>query len=134
MHTARRIITVVFCGVLVIMAACGREQSARDVVPAPVGLRPDIVATNAFYYYDDVDAAWIFYRDTLGLETVVDYGFAKIMRLADSSYLTLVDAAQGMHSADEPKIVTLQLLTDELSRCTSSPAAASCRSRIVTQP
>ena len=28
--------------------------------------RPDIIATNAFYYYHDVEAAWIFYRDTLG--------------------------------------------------------------------
>jgi catechol 2,3-dioxygenase-like lactoylglutathione lyase family enzyme len=80
-----------------------------------VSNRPDIIATNAFYYYNDVEAAWIFYRDALGLETVIDYGFAKILRLADSSYLTLVDADEGMHSADEPKIVTLHLVTDELS-------------------
>ena len=78
--------------------------------------RPDIIATNAFYYYHDVEAAWIFYRDTLGLETVVDYGFAKILRLAESSYLTLVKADEGMHSADEPKNVTLHLITDEMNR------------------
>ena len=75
---------------------------------------PDIVATNAFFYYVDVDAAWEFYRDVLGLETVVDYGFAKIMRLATSSYITLVAAESGMHSAEEPKTVTLTLVTDEL--------------------
>jgi catechol 2,3-dioxygenase-like lactoylglutathione lyase family enzyme len=78
--------------------------------------KPDIIATNAFYYYDDVETAWTFYRDTLGLETVVDYGFAKILRLAESSYLTVVLAEEGMHSADEPKIVTLHLVTDELDR------------------
>ncbi len=78
--------------------------------------RPDIIATNAFYYYHDVEAAWNFYRDTLGLETVVDYGFAKILRLAESSYLTVVQADEGMHSADEPKIVTLHLVTDQLNR------------------
>lgn len=78
--------------------------------------RPDIIATNAFYYYHDVEAAWNFYRDALGLETVVDYGFAKILRLAESSYLTLVKADEGMHSADEPKNVTLHLVTDELNR------------------
>jgi len=78
--------------------------------------RPDIIATNAFYYYADVETAWAFYRDTLGLETVVDYGFAKIMRLADSSYLTLVQASEGMHTTDEPKTVTLNLVTDELNR------------------
>lgn len=75
---------------------------------------PDIIATNAFYYYADVDAAWTFYRDTLGLETVADYGFAKILRLADSSYLTLVQADSGMHSTEEPKTVTLNLITDHL--------------------
>jgi catechol 2,3-dioxygenase-like lactoylglutathione lyase family enzyme len=75
---------------------------------------PDIIATNAFYYYADVGAAWAFYRDTLGLETVADYGFAKIMRLADSSYLTLVQADSGMHSTEEPKTVTLNIITDQL--------------------
>jgi len=78
--------------------------------------RPDIIATNAFYYYADVDEAWAFYRDTLGFETVVDYGFAKIMRVASSSYLTLVRASDGMHSIDEPKTVVLNLVTDELTR------------------
>jgi len=77
---------------------------------------PAITATNAFYYYADVDSAWAFYRDTLGFETVIDYGFAKILRIADSSYLTLVQASEGMHTADEPKTVTLTLVTDELSR------------------
>ena len=55
--------------------------------------RPPLLAMNAFYYYDDVDRAWAFYTEILGLRTVVDYGFAKILRVAESSYLTLVDAA-----------------------------------------
>lgn len=93
---------------LTIMMACTADKKETP--------RPDIVATNAFYYYEDVEAAWAFYRDKLGFETVVDYGFAKIMRLADSSYLTLVRASEGMHSADEPKTVTLSLVTDELNR------------------
>ncbi len=75
---------------------------------------PPVLATNAFYYYDDVDAAWAFYTKTLGLRTVVDYGFAKILRVAESSYLTLVDAAEGMHSTDEPRTVTLAFVTEEV--------------------
>jgi hypothetical protein len=66
------------------MAACAGSSVKAQ--------RPDIIATNAFYYYADVDVAWEFYRDTLGFETVVDYGFAKIMRVASASYLTLVRA------------------------------------------
>jgi len=75
---------------------------------------PPIRATNAFYYYEDVEAAWSFYTEVLGFETVVDYGFAKILRVAPASYLTLVDEAEGMHSADEPKSVTLAIVTRQV--------------------
>ena len=75
---------------------------------------PTVQAGNAFYYYTDVEGAWAFYQDILGFETVADYGFAKIMRVASSSYLTLVDAEFGMHSIDEPKSVTLAMVTDQV--------------------
>jgi catechol 2,3-dioxygenase-like lactoylglutathione lyase family enzyme len=74
----------------------------------------DIVANNAFFYYADLDGAWRFYTDKLGLETVADYGFAKILQVAETSYLILVDATKGMHSAAEPKTVAMALVTDEL--------------------
>ncbi len=73
-----------------------------------------ILAANAFYYYRDLDAAWAFYAGTLGFSTVADYGFAKMLRLSPTSYLTLVDEARGMHSGDEPKSVTLALVTDQV--------------------
>ncbi len=73
-----------------------------------------VIATNAFFYYADLQAAWQFYGEVLGLETVADYGFAKIMRIAATSYLTLVDAEHGMHTADEPKTVAIALITDQL--------------------
>jgi predicted enzyme related to lactoylglutathione lyase len=76
--------------------------------------KPNLLASNAFYYYADVEGAWAFYRDVLGFETVADYGFAKILRLASSSYLTLVDAESGLHSVDEPKTVTLALVSDQV--------------------
>jgi catechol 2,3-dioxygenase-like lactoylglutathione lyase family enzyme len=74
----------------------------------------DIIANNAFFYYADLDRAWQFYTGKLGLETVADYGFAKILQVAETSFLILVDASKGMHSADEPKTVALALVTDEL--------------------
>ena len=88
------------------------EASPQETEADPV--RPTIDATNAFYYYADVEAAWRFYTEILGMQTVADYGFAKILRVAPTSYLTLVDAERGMHSADEPKTVTLALVTDEV--------------------
>ncbi len=98
----------------VLLSACGPNEPANKSIVSPNQAPPDIIATNAFYYYADVDVAWEFYSDTLGLETVVDYGFAKILRLADASYLTLVQADSGMHSTAEPKTVTLNLVTDTL--------------------
>jgi catechol 2,3-dioxygenase-like lactoylglutathione lyase family enzyme len=74
----------------------------------------DIIANNAFFYYADLDGAWRFYQVKLGLETVADYGFAKILQVAETSYLILVDATKGMHTAAEPKTVAMALVTDEL--------------------
>ena len=71
-------------------------------------------ASNLFLYYRDLDRATAFYRDTLGLELVADYDMARIFRVAEESYLILVDATKGMHTADEPKSVALALLTDQL--------------------
>jgi len=75
---------------------------------------PPIQGTNAFYYYADLDAAWSFYTGTLGFNTVADYGFAKILKVGPTSYLTLVDENRGMHSSTEPKSVTLAVITDEV--------------------
>lgn len=73
-----------------------------------------IRATNLFLYYRDLRRATAFYRDTLGLELLADYDMATIFRVAGDSYLILVDATKGMHTADEPKTVALALLTDDL--------------------
>ena len=101
------------------LAACPAPDSGENTVSAdapstPDAARPDIQALNAFYYYEDVEAAWDFYTNVLGFETVVDYGFAKILQVAPASYLTLVDAARGMHSASEPKSVTLAIVTRQV--------------------
>lgn len=74
----------------------------------------NILANCALYYYRDLAAATNFYQDTLGFELAEDYGFGKLFQVASTSYLMLVDASIGRHSADEPKTVTTALLTDEL--------------------
>lgn len=73
-----------------------------------------IQATNLFLYYKDLDKATKFYTETLGLELLSDYTMAKILRITSDSYLILVDATKGMHTADEPKTVALALLTNQL--------------------
>lgn len=74
----------------------------------------NILANCALYYYRDLARATKFYQETLGFALVEDYGFGKLFQVASTSYLMLVDAAVGRHSADEPKTVTTAFLTDEL--------------------
>jgi catechol 2,3-dioxygenase-like lactoylglutathione lyase family enzyme len=102
------------------LAAC--SQPIQEALPAeedPPVESPEsrnIIANNSFFYYSDLETAWSFYTDTLGFETVADYGFVKILRLARTSYITLVDADAGMDFADAPKTVALALVTDELDQ------------------
>ena len=110
-------LTLAAAGVLAACRQPAREAApAREVVPMESSEGRDIVANNSFFYYRDLEAAWRFYTETLGFETVADYGFAKILRLASTSYLTLVDADSGMVMADAPKTVALALVTDELDQ------------------
>lgn len=74
-----------------------------------------IQAGNVFLYYRDLERATRFYTQTLGLELVADYEMARTLRIAPHSFLILVDAEKGMHSAEEPKTVALALLTDQLA-------------------
>ncbi|MFN0181503.1 MAG: VOC family protein [Gemmatimonadales bacterium] len=73
-----------------------------------------IRASNLFLYYRDLDRATAFYQQTLGMELVADYQMARIFRMTEDSYLILVDATKGMHTADEPKSVAVALITDQL--------------------
>ncbi|MFV1988370.1 MAG: VOC family protein [Gemmatimonadota bacterium] len=101
---------------LAAVVACGQpawDDEVTDADPTTATSR-GIIANNAFFYYADVEAATDFYTETLGIRLAADYGFAKILQIAETSYLTLVDAEMGMHSVDEPKTVALALVTDQI--------------------
>ena len=95
---------------LVVLALVSASASTAEEDPMPA----DIIANNVFFYYDNLEEATGFYTETLGLELVTDYEFAKILRVADTSFLTLVSGESGMHSTEEPKAVAIALITDEL--------------------
>ena len=114
----------VVAGVLlsVLMVGCGQEQQSTPEPEAPQDETTAVdpmerfgtTASNVFFYYADLAEAERFYRDVLGLRVAADYGFAKILQIAPKSFLTLVDAAEGMHAADEPKTTAIALVTDQL--------------------
>ena len=94
---------------LLLAGACSGPPEAPATEPLP-----PILAQNAFLYYRDLDTAEAFYRETLALPLAADFGFAKMFRVAESAYLTLVDEDEGMHRADEPKTVAFALVTERL--------------------
>lgn len=73
-----------------------------------------IKANHIFFYYKDLGKAQRFYEETLGLERVLDYGFASIHRISATTYVGLVDEARGMHKPGEPKTVALSFVTEEI--------------------
>jgi predicted enzyme related to lactoylglutathione lyase len=95
--------------ILFLVASLGVDAFVRPSPDAP-GISGNLV----FFYYKDLAGAKKFYEDTLGLPLVLDYGFAVIYRISESSFVGLVDEKKGMHKTTEPKTVTLAFVTDEV--------------------
>lgn len=90
---------------------CERKVEERDMMSLE---DLNIQANLDFLYYKDLASAQDFYAKTLGLEMVLDYGFAKLFRISKTAYVGLVDERRGMHKASEPKTVTLSFVTEEI--------------------
>ena len=88
---------------------CKEKQEVEDKTE-DLGIQANMV----FFYYPDLVEAEQFYAEVLGFEKVLDYGFAKILRISRTSFIGLVDETKGMHNPDEPKTVTLSFVTDEI--------------------
>lgn len=86
-------------------AVPGKENSMAEL---------SIQANLVFFYYPDLDEAERFYTELLGFEKVLDYGFARICRISESTFIGLVEETKGMHDPTEPKTVTLSFVTDEI--------------------
>lgn len=95
------------------LALTGGAVAAQGRTPT----RPDSLLLEAnitFLYYRDVPRAQRFYEEILGLRLTVDQGYAKIYRVSRTSYVGLVDEAQGLHRASEAKPVTLSFVTRDV--------------------
>jgi lactoylglutathione lyase len=75
--------------------------------------RPEVRELITFFYYHDVDQAAKFYRDIMGFELVIDQGFAKIFRVANSAYVGVVDESKGAHRANPIKPVELTVIVSD---------------------
>jgi len=74
-----------------------------------------ILASNVSFYYKNLEKAKSFYTKILGLEIVEDNETSVVVKMADDSFLTLVDAKEGMPYSDKAKTVALALVTDQIA-------------------
>ncbi|MDH4072887.1 MAG: VOC family protein [Gammaproteobacteria bacterium] len=79
-------------------------------VPEGLGFK----ATVLWFYYKDMAGIQRFYEDVLGLEMIVDQGWAKIYTAGPTGYFGLVDEQRGMHRYTEQKAVTMSFFTADI--------------------
>ncbi len=95
-----------------LLVPCALTAQSAPSRPASLGLQANIT----FLYYRDIPRAQRFYEDVLGLTLTVDQGYSKIYRVSATSYVGLVDQAQGLHRASPQKPVTLSFVTAEVDQ------------------
>ena len=111
---------ILMLGTLVLAPAAGVKDALRQTSGSPPGRKIDprgleFNGNLVFFYYKNLAAAQAFYEGVLGFPRVLDYEFATIHRISESSFIGLVDEARGMHKSTEPKTVTLAMITDEVN-------------------
>lgn len=69
-----------------------------------------------WFYYGRLEDAAVFYGDVLGLDQVLDAGWAKIFKLPGKAFVGLVDATagKGVCRTQETNAVLLTLVVDDV--------------------
>lgn len=87
----------------------------REIDPLPTAT-PDnlpLSATVLWLYYKEMTAAQHFLAEQLGLELLVDQGWAKVYTAGGTSFIGPVEAGRGLHGYAPEKLVTVGLITDD---------------------
>ena len=74
------------------LSGCQKKTDAKNLVQTETldqadSEYPSIAANLVFFYYRDLAAAQNFYENIMGLERVLDYGFATVHRISRTTYL-----------------------------------------------
>jgi len=85
-----------------------------DPLPTATPNNLPLSATVLWLYYKEMAAAQHFLAEQLGLELLVDQGFAKVYAAGGTSFIGPVEAGVGLHNYAPDKLVTVGLLTDDL--------------------
>ena len=78
--------------------------------PADLGIQ----ATVFWLYYRDLEAIQEFYEAVLGVQMVVDQGWAKVYPVSSTGFIGFVDGERGLHEATDEKAVTVSFFTADV--------------------
>ena len=73
-------------------------------------------ASIIFTYYRDLARAADFYAQVLGLELVMDHGYAKVFQLTPHSFIGLVDGEKGTFKSSDTKPVIIATVTEDVEK------------------
>jgi predicted enzyme related to lactoylglutathione lyase len=76
---------------------------------------PNAQAQITFLYYRKLEPAAAFYEQMLGLERVVDQGWARIYRASGNAYVGIVAGEKGYHMPQPRNAVLVSLVVDDVS-------------------
>lgn len=82
----------------------------NTTVPKGIGFK----GTITWLYYQDIPNMEKFYQQVLGLELIVDQGWAKIYQSSSSGYIGLVDERRGMNKFTEKKAVNVSFILKDI--------------------
>jgi catechol 2,3-dioxygenase-like lactoylglutathione lyase family enzyme len=87
-----------------------KSPQQQTIIPEGLGFN----STITWLYYKNILAMQNFYHDVLGLELVVDQGWAKIYKSSETGFIGLVDEKRGMHKFTEKKAVNVSFIIDDI--------------------
>jgi hypothetical protein len=90
---------------------------AEDPAPGMATTRPrnlGVRGTVLWLYYGDLERIQSFYREALGVDILVDQGWAKVYPASPTGFLGFVDGTRGLHQATDEKAVTVSFFTEDL--------------------
>jgi hypothetical protein len=88
-----------------------------ETAPGIVTTRPSslgIRGTVLWLYYADLELIQAFFREALGVDILVDQGWAKVYPASPTGFLGFVDGDRGLHQATGEKAVTVSFFTTGL--------------------
>jgi len=86
---------------------------AQTPLETSFGGNLNFYSTVTWLYYEDMLPMQNWVEENLGLELIVDQGWAKVYALSDQSYLGLVDGLRGMNEYSDSKLVEFGLILED---------------------